>query len=533
MPHPQTRSELLKGKRLGSYEVGTLLGHGGMASVFEGVHVGLAKPVAIKVLHEHVANSEAMRARFVREARLAATLEHPNVVKILDVGIEDGLAFLVMERLKGEDLAAHLRAAPGKKLPLQQALAILLPVAAALSFAHEHGVMHRDLKPANVFLSRDRHGEVLPKIVDFGLSKALEADEGEALTGPETVIGTPEYMAPEQTFGTRRAGPRTDQYALAILVYEAVTGRLPFDVAGGKDLFEAIRSGVLVPIRTLDPSLQPALEAALTRALSRDPEDRFADVRAFARELLPLADVRTAIEWSRDFDMPPPASTAMGSSVTEPEEDTLVGVPPPAPPLPCPPGSSTFHIKGIAYRSIVRLIEQMIPRGLATIDEDMGDPRISAFVRQPFIETSRYDILPMLPLNVAIARALGKSLEGLASEQGIGQAKYDVRYVYRRVFEASTLDDIADFLNRYGVQYYEAGECVSEQMGPDHVVVRRRRLPAYVLPWYAPLHGAYGAEVLRLKGAARVEVRTRPHVEIGTRHGVAIVDLFVDLRWKR
>ena len=532
MPHPQTRSELLKGKRLGSYEVGALLGHGGMASVFEGVHVGLAKPVAVKVLHEHISQSEGMRARFVREARLAATLEHPNVVKILDVGIEGGLAFLVMERLQGEDLAAHLRSAPGKKLPLQAALAILLPVAAALSFAHEHGVMHRDLKPANVFLSRDRHGELLPKIVDFGLSKALEADEGEALTGPETVIGTPEYMAPEQTFGTRRAGPKTDQYALAVLLYEAVTGRLPFDLPKSKDLFEAIRSAPLVPPTAVDPTLPPALDETLLRALARDPEQRFPDVRAFARELLPLADARTAAEWARDFEAPPPRSDAMGLSVSEPDEDTVVGVPPPPPPLPCPPGSSTFHIKGIAYRGIVRLVEQMIPEGLAGIDEELADPRVSAFVRQPFIDTSRYDILPMLPLNVAIARMLGKSLDGLASEQGAGQARYDVRYVYQRLFKATSFDQMAEFLNRYGMQYYETGECVSEQPAPNHVVVRRRRLPAYVLPWYAPLHGSYGAEVLRLKGATKVEIKVRPPVEIGTRHGVAIVDLFVDLRWK-
>src|SRR5579872_5209744 len=140
---PPTRSELLKGTRLGSYEVGALIGHGGMASVFEGNHVALTKAVAIKVLHEHIAQSDQMRARFLREARLAATLEHPHVVNILDVGVQDDLAFIVMERLTGEDLAAYLRRE--KRLPVEAALAVLLPVASALAFAHERGVVHRDL----------------------------------------------------------------------------------------------------------------------------------------------------------------------------------------------------------------------------------------------------------------------------------------------------------------------------------------------------------------------------------------------------
>ena len=382
MPSPQTRSDLLRGTRLGSYEVGALLGHGGMASVFEGTHVALAKPVAIKVLHEHVAQNDAMRARFVREARLAATLEHPHVVTILDVGVEGDLAFLVMERLQGEDLAAHLRAIPGKKLALPDALAIVLPLASALSFAHEHDVVHRDLKPANVFLARDRHGEVLPKIVDFGLSKLVTGEEDDApLTGPQTVMGTPEYMAPEQTFGTRLAGPRTDQYALAIILYEAVTGRLPFDVGASRDLFEVIRTAPLIPPSKVDPALPPALDAVLLRALARDPDARFPDVRAFARALMPLADPSMARDWERDFEAGPPLADAMGLSVRTADSDTLVGVPPPPPPLPCAPGASTFHIRGIAYRGLVRLVEQKIQGGLETLDEELADARISAFVR--------------------------------------------------------------------------------------------------------------------------------------------------------
>ncbi|HEX3344024.1 MAG TPA: serine/threonine-protein kinase, partial [Polyangiaceae bacterium] len=287
MPAPPTRSELLKGTRLGSYEVGGLIGHGGMGSVFEGSHVALGKVVAIKVLHEHIAQIEAMRARFVREAQLASTLSHPHVVNILDVGVDGQSAYLVMERLHGEDLAAHLRRV--KKESIEGALAVFMPVAAALAFAHERGIVHRDLKPANVFLARDRHGELLPKIVDFGLSKQLTAKDAAVLTDADAVIGTLEYMAPEQTFGTSRAGPRSDQYSLAAILYEMLTGHLPFHRSDTRQLLDAIRYAPVVLPSALEPDLPSGVDDAVVRALSREPEDRFPDVRAFARALLPFA----------------------------------------------------------------------------------------------------------------------------------------------------------------------------------------------------------------------------------------------------
>src|SRR5580658_1290086 len=189
MPATSMRSDLLKGVRLGAYEIGALIGHGATASVFEGVHTGLGKRVAIKVLHEHLTTDEEIRARFVREGRVAAKLEHPNVVGILDVGVEGDTAYLVMERLVGQDGAAYLK--ERGKLGLGEALDLILPVAAALAFAHDRGIVHRDLKPANLFLARDRHGEAQPKVVDFGLSKLLTtAVETAPLTAHDTVLGT-------------------------------------------------------------------------------------------------------------------------------------------------------------------------------------------------------------------------------------------------------------------------------------------------------------------------------------------------------
>jgi serine/threonine protein kinase len=529
MPTPPTRSELLRGTRLGSYEVGALIGHGGMGSVFEGSHVALGKPVALKVLHEHIAHSESMCARFVREAQLAATLSHPHVVNILDVGVEGENAYLVMELLNGEDLAAHLRRV--KKETIEAALAVFLPVASALAFAHERDIVHRDLKPANIFLARDRHGEILPKLVDFGLSKLLTEEGAPPLTESNAVIGTLEYMAPEQTFGTARAGAASDQYSLAAILYEMVTGSLPFQRSDARGLLDAIRYAPVVVPSALEPHLPSGFDDAVVRALSRDPADRFPDVRAFARSLLRFADAHTSSVWGRDFGEATTEDDPTLRGNPAMESDTIVGVPPPAPKLPSVPGSSTFHIKGIAYRGVVHLVEHKVPGGMTTLDEELNDALVSAFVRQPFLAASRYDILPMLPVHVAIARVLGKSLEIIAEGQGVAQARYDARHVYRRPFEEMTFDTLAAFLVRFASQYYETGELTAEAVGPGHVVLHRRRLPTYVLPWLSAIQVAYTEELVRLKGGRSVVATPRAPVEAGSRKGVAVVDLDVDLRW--
>jgi tRNA A-37 threonylcarbamoyl transferase component Bud32 len=501
-----------------------------MGSVFEGNHVALSKPVAIKVLHEHIAHNEAMRARFLREARLAATLEHPHVVNILDVGVEGDVAYLVMELLTGQDLAGYLRSTP--KLALEAALALFFPVASALAFAHAHGIVHRDLKPANVFIARDHHGELLPKIVDFGLSKLVTAED--ALTESNVVMGTLEYMAPEQTFGTSKAGARSDQYTLAAILYEMVTAQLPFRRGDPRALVDAIRYAPVVVPSSLDPSLPSGFDDAVVRAMSRNPDDRFPDVLTFARRLLPFADTRTLRAWERDFARPtePEEDSTLRALDTEGPSDTLVGIPPPAPRLPCDPGSSVYHIRGIAYRGVVQYVEQRVPGGMATLDEELEDARLSAFIRLPFLAASRYDILPMLPINVGIARILGKTLEAVCAEQGVAQARHDIRYVYRRAFEEMTFATVQSFLGRFANQYYEAGECTADLVSPGHIVVHRRKLPAYVLPWFLAIHVPYVEETLRLKGARTVSSTPRTPVEAGTRKGVVVVDVDVDVKWQ-
>lgn len=527
------RSELLKGVRLGPYEIGALIGHGATASVFEGTHTGLGKRVALKVLHEHLTADEEMRARFVREGRVAARLDHPNVVGILDVGVEGDVAYLVMERLVGHDSAAHFREVG--RLPVNEALAIVLPVASALAFAHDRGVVHRDLKPANVFLARDRHGDAQPKIVDFGLSKMLtQTSETAPLTAHDTVIGTLQYMAPEQTFGTKHAGAKADQYALAAILYEALTGHAPFEDESFYALLEKVRHAPLVPPSALVPGIPPELDAAVVRALAREPEDRFPSVRAFARALLPMVDARTAATWERDFDAERDSSSEMPVAEStgkpahpSPTQTSAVRI---STQLPCPPGTSPFHIKGIAYRGVVQLVERRLG-GLTELEHELEDERIVPFARQPFLAASWYDILPMMPINVAIARLLGKPLDVLGREQGAQQARYDVEHVYKRLFDAMTFDNVPTLLARFGRQYYDFGECTGEQVSPGHVVITRQGLPEMLLRWFAPMHAAYAEQILRMKGATFVEAIPQPAHQSGARGGVPLVDLATDIFW--
>src|SRR5581483_9297609 len=203
----------------GRYELEELVGTGGMSSVFRARDRQLERRVAIKILHEHYADDPEYLERFRREARAVARLSHPNIVTVIDRGDDDGRQFIVFEHVEGENLK-ELVLRSGR-LPVRRALELALAVADGLAFAHDHGLVHRDVKPQNVLLSRD--GDV--KVTDFGIARSLHVEHGVTQTG--TVLGTGDYLAPEQASG-KSVSPATDVYSLGVVLWELLAGDVPF-----------------------------------------------------------------------------------------------------------------------------------------------------------------------------------------------------------------------------------------------------------------------------------------------------------------
>ncbi len=290
-------SPLSAGTTFARYEIVRCIGAGGMGAVFEATHTLLKKRVALKALHANLSRSESGRERFLREAETVARIRHPNVVDITDVGVEGGVPYFVMEFLEGEDVASLLDR--GRLAPAVAA-DIVVPIASGLCAVHRLGIVHRDIKPENVFLARDNHGEVVPKLVDFGVSKDLGA-LGSGAPPLHTVTGTPHYMSPEQARGAAALDGRTDQYALGVMLYQCLSGVRPYDAESLLELMHLIDSGEFTPLRTHVPQLPEELEAIVHRAMARHPRDRFESMNAFGRALLPFASPRTRYTHERDF----------------------------------------------------------------------------------------------------------------------------------------------------------------------------------------------------------------------------------------
>jgi eukaryotic-like serine/threonine-protein kinase len=258
------------------FELEELVGAGGMSSVFRAHDVQLDRRVAIKILHEHYAGDPEYLERFRREARAVARLSHPNIVTVIDRGDDDGRQYIVFEYVEGENLK-ELVLRTGR-LPVRRALELGLAVADGLAFAHDHGLVHRDVKPQNVLLSRE--GEV--KVTDFGIARSLHVDHGVTQTG--TVLGTGEYLAPEQASG-KPVSPATDVYSLGVVLWELLAGEVPF--VGENFVAVALRHINEPPpsVRERRPDVTPRLAAAVERALAKDPARRFPSMAAFAKEL--------------------------------------------------------------------------------------------------------------------------------------------------------------------------------------------------------------------------------------------------------
>jgi serine/threonine protein kinase len=253
----------------GRYRLERRLGVGGMATVQLAFDTRLERNVAVKLLAEHLAEDSNFVSRFRREALAAARLVHPNVVQVFDFGLDDATHrnFIVMEFVDGQSCAEMLR--EHTSLPPDEAVEILAQSCKGLDYAHRNGVVHRDVKPGNLLRSR----EGMVKLADFGIAKAAEDSD---ITKVGSVLGTAAYLAPEQARG-EPAGPPSDLYALGVVAYQLLAGRLPYESASLTDLARLQESGPPPRLDEIEPGVPPALATAVARALHRDPEHRYAD----------------------------------------------------------------------------------------------------------------------------------------------------------------------------------------------------------------------------------------------------------------
>jgi serine/threonine protein kinase len=270
----------LTGRTLGNYRIVERVGRGGMATVYKAYQPALERHVAIKVIHKHLAaDDEQFLKRFQREAKAVASLRHPNIVQVFDFGTEDDVTYMVMEYLEGSTLKAVLNALAqkGETMRLDQVLRIFQALASALGYAHQQGMVHRDIKPANVMLTTKN--EVI--LTDFGVAKIVGTTQY-TVTG--AVIGTPAYMSPEQGHG-ERGDERSDIYALGVMLYEMVTGQVPFDADTPLAVIMKHMNAPLPLPRQLNPFISAAVEQVILKALAKQPNDRYQTAAEMANAL--------------------------------------------------------------------------------------------------------------------------------------------------------------------------------------------------------------------------------------------------------
>ncbi len=308
--------EILAGK----YRLEGILGVGGMGVVVAARHLQLDTRVALKFLLPTMLGNRDAVDRFAREARAAVRITSEHVARVTDVGaLDSGAPFMVMELLEGSDLAHWLR--QNGPLPIEQAIDFVLQACIAIADAHGLGIVHRDLKPANLFCVRRSDGQFVIKVLDFGISKVMSAGissaEG-AVTQTSAIMGSPFYMSPEQMQAPRSVDGRTDIWAVGVILYELLTGRVPFDGETVAEVAVKVATQAPPPMRTSRPDLPPDLEAAIFRCLEQKRERRYPNVAQLAVALLPFASRRSRTSVDRIAGIIESAGVAAGGSSLRP-----------------------------------------------------------------------------------------------------------------------------------------------------------------------------------------------------------------------
>lgn len=314
--------ESLVGRKLGKYELTAMIGGGGMATVYEARHPGLDQRVAVKILHPFLSTDRSFIDRFRREAHAVAALRHPNIVRVLDFDHDDQLYYMVMEYIGGPTMSSVLSARRGVGgLSLPEVRRIFPPLCSAVDYAASRGMVHRDIKPANIILSED--GE--PILTDYGIAKMVGST---SLTSPGTVVGSAHYMSPEQAQGYE-CDIRSDLYSLGIVLFEALSGAVPFDADTTVTVLLKQISAPIPSIRALRPNLPPAIDVMLARALAKQPQDRYEMGATFAEELLVALAPTKSVPAVTELVTPvtPPADMAAPPEIMQPAVSVADGGP--------------------------------------------------------------------------------------------------------------------------------------------------------------------------------------------------------------
>ncbi len=372
----------------GKLRIERMLASGAAGDVFEALHLGLGTQVAVKVLRPGGGETaDIRRRRFLREARVAARLRSPYVVRVFDVVEGDGgLTYIVMELLHGETLAERL--ATGGRLPVRDAVQLVRQATHALAEMHDAGIIHRDIKPSNLFVEQEADGSRRVKLLDFGVAALRQplAPGESSITYSEAFLGTPRYMAPEQVRSSKTVDARADVWALGVTLYELLTGAPPFDGLTVIAVLNQIERGSPPPLERQRPELPDALVALVSRCMSRDPDERPANARAFGEELEPLL----ASSGGRGDSGPAPSRRSIalvaglmlavtvlvllgmrraGDAHPTAAADMTADIPPSAPPVPAPiPVASSDPVVPAAS-------EQPAPPPMATRVDATARPR--------------------------------------------------------------------------------------------------------------------------------------------------------------
>ena len=354
-------SSIVEGEVLGGkYRVDSALGRGGMGAVFAATELGHGARVAIKVLLSHTEDDPVHRARFQREARAVKQLTSPHVARVLDVGTSaSGAPFIVMELLEGEDLEQVAgRRGP---MPAPEVVDIAMQACAALAEAHALGIVHRDVKPRNLFMTRHLDGRRHVKVLDFGISKWLEADDQTVLTRTSEVLGSPHYMSPEQLSTPRAVDARTDVWALGAAMYRMLAGRRPFEAETLPHVCARVLNSSPEPLPRVRLDLPPALVAVVARCLEKQPSARYGSVLALADALRPFLALDPGVVLAPVVTPPPPrgiervrdqtvtaSAPLLRGRANEALDDRTEASPPPEMPRPAPSPRRAPSVRALA-----------------------------------------------------------------------------------------------------------------------------------------------------------------------------------------